>query len=118
MALARRLYGYIHAAPVWHVSSASNATESLAYSQLKPSERFASGTPGRLRFDREIVKRAPKSGIEAVDWKAPSRLPRRAGKRAPARKDHGQNPTALGPAQGKINGYTATDQRLDAGPVA
>ncbi len=44
------------------------------------------GPHGRLRFDREIVKERL-GGIDAVDWKAPRRSPRRAEKRAPARMD-------------------------------
>lgn len=44
------------------------------------------GPHGRLRFDREIVKERL-GGVEASDWKAPRRAPRRVGKRPPARMD-------------------------------
>ncbi len=44
------------------------------------------GPHGRLRFDREIVKERL-GGVDAGDWKAPRRSPRRAGKRVPARID-------------------------------
>jgi hypothetical protein len=48
------------------------------------------GPHGRLRFDREIVKERL-GGVDAAEWKAPQRSPRRAGKRAPGRGDQRNN---------------------------
>ncbi len=66
------------------------------------------GPHGRLRFDREIVKERL-GGIDAVDWKAPRRSPRRAGKRAPARMD--QRAKSGGPPPGARVKSTNTQRR-------
>lgn len=66
------------------------------------------GPHGRLRFDREIVKERL-GGVDAVEWKARRRSPKRTGKWAPARID--QRAKSGGAAPGAKVKSTDTQRR-------